>query len=335
MRLRGLIVSTAVIFLALGAQANAAKRFAAPDGTGPAATCPKSDPCSLIDAVNDFSSVQNGDEVIMKAGHYDIGSDELDPPAKINLHGKRGAAPVIEAASSPFATALSLSHDSRIADLVIDNTTGQAFTAFFSSDGAKVERVLAIGASDVFATCAPPRRPGWMRDTVCVNTGGGAAVGIFESGGGETHFDLANVTALSTASAPSAQDNGLRFHVEDNESIHVHATNVIALGSTNADVYAEAETPTAAVTITAKHCDFASREEVGTDAHVSAPGSGSNIKAAPKLRDIGNQDFREKANSPTVNKGANKVAHVGTGKFDVEGKKRRHGKHVDIGAAEL
>ena len=62
------------VALLLGAtDAQAAQRYAAPDGTGSA--CTQEQPCSLADASNEASK---GDEVIVTAGDYTISGAPLN-----------------------------------------------------------------------------------------------------------------------------------------------------------------------------------------------------------------------------------------------------------------
>jgi uncharacterized delta-60 repeat protein len=333
MRRWGIVVGAVLAVAGFTGQANAATvRYAESAGNGPAAKCPKANPCSLIDAVED-PSVSDGDKVVVLPGTYYLAGHTLTPAAKIKLHGKRGNPSTIDAATAPTAEAIDLAGSS-MSDLLIRNSAGTAFSAF-TSHAAKVERVTGIGASDTYASCGAPRRPGWIRDSVCINTGGGPAAGVFEGSLGPTKtvFDLVNVTAISTMAGPGPRGDGLRFEITDQEQALIHATNVIASG-TDADIFVSASGGLALASLTAKHSDFATALAGGM-ASAPTPGSGTNITAAPNFRNPGALDYRQKPPSPTVNKGGDNSQPVGIGKFDFEGEKRVHGKHVDIGADEL
>lgn len=62
-------VSLSTLFSLAPAVASAGTRYAAPNGTGPVATCPQADPCDLADAM-DYNVLRNGDEVVFGPGTY-------------------------------------------------------------------------------------------------------------------------------------------------------------------------------------------------------------------------------------------------------------------------
>jgi hypothetical protein len=327
----------AVLALALApAAASAAKRYAAPDGTGPAASCPKSDPCSLIAAVED-PSVADGDKVILKRGNYDLAAHTLEINDKIYLHGPRAHKPVISGATaSPARALVDLGGDARISDVLIDNAQGGAFTAFSSRHGAKVERVIAIGAAATTPVCGPPRRPGWMRDSLCIGVNGGPAVGVSENALGTVPtdtFDLVNVTAVASSSTPVNTDNGFRFRAAGDEDIRVHATNAIAIGGTGADVAGETDGPEASVRIHLVHSDYASRSISG-DTKITHPDTNGGTSKPPVFVNPAGFNYREKRKSVTVNHGTRQTKVLGPGKFDFDGEKRIGGGKIDIGADE-
>src|SRR6187551_3104596 len=83
------LVPGAVLCLALltvPAAAQAAQRYAAPNGTG--ALCTQKEPCSFQDAVNEASE---NDEVIVAAGDYTISGAPLNAVyAGLQIHGDPG-----------------------------------------------------------------------------------------------------------------------------------------------------------------------------------------------------------------------------------------------------
>ena len=85
-------IATVACVAALGsaATAQAAQRYAAPNGSGPAAECPQANPCSLKDAIE---KAKENDEVIVGAGSYTVGGPIISQfeAANLDLHGDFGA----------------------------------------------------------------------------------------------------------------------------------------------------------------------------------------------------------------------------------------------------
>src|SRR5262245_3388635 len=83
--IRGLILATALVLLTAPA-AQAATRYAANTGTGPAGSCPQSNPCGIQAAIED-ASVMTGDTIIVLPGDYNLGSNGLDPGPAVTIQG--------------------------------------------------------------------------------------------------------------------------------------------------------------------------------------------------------------------------------------------------------
>src|SRR5829696_7488611 len=88
-RRRSVSAGMAVLAVVLAAApASAAPRYAAPDGQ-PSLTCPASAPCSLAQAVESASALDN--EVVVTPGDYDLTEGTLVvSTATLNVHGVAG-----------------------------------------------------------------------------------------------------------------------------------------------------------------------------------------------------------------------------------------------------
>ena len=79
------------LLAAVGAEpASAALRYTSPGGSGDPTVCAAANPCGIQDAVEN-ASVIAGDEVLLKAGTYSIGSDSLAPTKTLTLRPAPGA----------------------------------------------------------------------------------------------------------------------------------------------------------------------------------------------------------------------------------------------------
>src|SRR3954463_4770222 len=101
MMVRTLVVTT-LLLLAVTPAADAAQRFAAPNGSS-TSQCPAGDPCAIERAVNNAAP---GDEGIVAPGDYQL-SVPLNPKGALDLHGDLNhAAPRIAASGKLGGTVL-------------------------------------------------------------------------------------------------------------------------------------------------------------------------------------------------------------------------------------
>jgi lipoprotein-anchoring transpeptidase ErfK/SrfK len=218
--------------------------------------------------------------------------------------------------------------DARVADLRIEAPGGQPLLAGFGHP--TFERVQAIGASTEQA-CSAPIAPGLIRDSLCVNTGTGPALG-FNAYAGATiswNFDIVNVTAIAAGTGTGA--NGIEFEASGNLTMSVAATNTVAQGAgTTADVHA-ANSGTGSVSIALDHSNF-DLIDAGAGTSITAAGSPNNQTAPPAFVDAGDLDFHQRRASPTINAGTT-VPNPGTLDFDRQ--PRSQGVAPDIGADEF
>ncbi len=311
--------------LAVPHAVSASTFFAAPEADG-AFPCARADPCPLPLAVEQASDT---DEVIVLPGTYELAQTlEIDFG---NVHGRPGRPARLVVADNP-AVSVAFT-DPRVADLIVRSTTGQALNAGLSE--ATFERLRVIGASDnpVAPACTIPEAPGIMRDTVCVNTGAAAAIGIGVFAGAviTIEYHLVNVTALATSTSPDA--HGLTFLASGNLTMMPHVTNSILTGGPKAvDVLTERGAATATVNLTLANSNFDTSNQ-GTGTTILS--AGGNQLDPPVFVDPDAFDLRQLATSPTINGGKLAPGHAALGALDFEGDRRRFGPRPDIGADEF
>jgi hypothetical protein len=324
---RALIAGIAAATLAMtGGSASAAVRYAEPSGSGPASSCPKKDPCEIQDAVED-PSVEDGDEVIVLPGTYELGGDRLEVDDGINLHGALGEPrPLITSRSSLPTLDLSGFSRLQIHDLRLENTADGVAVSAISTPVAEIERIVAISTDHA---CHPPRAPGFIRDSVCFSAGDGAAAIQRDISGIATHrYDLRNVTAIATG----AGAEGISFET-DNLDITVDARNTIARGGAGMGAFdvTAAETGTGSITVALARSNYGSRA-IGGNSTITDPATNSNQTAPPELANRESGDFHQLPGSPTINAGA-QVPLLGS--LDFERQPRIQGAAPDIGADEF
>jgi hypothetical protein len=310
-------VLTAGALLLVAAPASAAVRYAEPNGDGPAASCPQSNPCSATDAVEDVS-VEDGDEVILLPGTYSLAS-QLDVDDDIELRGSSDSPPPLLTANGK---ALDVTAAAHVHDLRAHSQTAEAFEAFVSEPVAE-RLILTSGTGD--ACRNPPVAPGVLRDSVCFTPAAGhAAILVNIGGSGTEEYPLRNVTAIATGTSSS----GISF-TNAALNITVDARNVIADG-TQTDVFASLNTGSLAM-------DFAYSNYVTTNASggasITQAGAANNQTAPYELADLAGGDFHQLPGSPTIDAGTAEDSLLG--ELDFEGQARVDGLAPDIGADEF
>jgi hypothetical protein len=327
MRSRLGIVLGALTFALIAVPASAAVRYAEPNGNGPASSCPKSNPCDILDAVED-PSVVNGDEVVVLPGTHDIGAEEVDVFDNINLHGAVGE-------PRPLIRSTGTTLDNRDADVGTDDayihdlrlqSTGLSYSLYSFAGESLIERIVAISAGNA---CHPPADPGVFRDSVCFSSGSSASAILAPiSGGGLDTYEFRNLTAIATGS----NSVGLEFSAGGTTySQVVNARNVIADG-TSADVSATESGTSSTVTINLENSNYDTENEPDATTSITNPGSGNNQTEPYELADPGGGDFRQLASSPTINAGDTFPL---LGELDFERQPRVQGSAPDIGADEF
>jgi hypothetical protein len=316
-------LTTGVVTFCLGAAvASATTFYASPQGDG-SFPCERADPCPLLYAADQAS---DGDEVIALPGVHDLGADYVDLNFDTNVHGLPGRRTVVRSTGSVAIWAVQ--GDARVADLRIRAPAGQPLLAGFGHP--TFERVQAIGASSGQA-CSAPIAPGRIRNSLCVNTGTGPALGFSAFAGSviSWSFEIVNVTAIAVGTGSGA--NGIDFEASGNLTMSAAASNTVAQGAgSTADVHA-ANSGTGSVSVALDHSNF-NLIDAGAGTSITPAGSADNQTSQPAFVDPGDLDFHQRRGSPTVNAG---TTAANLGPLDFDRQPRRQGAAPDIGADEF
>ncbi|HET6831527.1 MAG TPA: Ig-like domain-containing protein [Solirubrobacterales bacterium] len=321
----------AAVMAASAVTASAAQRYAAPGGTGPAASCPQNDPCDLDTAV-EAPEVNDDDEVIVTPGTYAIAS--LQVTDAIDLHGQAlQPRPTINASGSP---GIDITDAATVRDLQVEAASFEALR--LSASGVIVERVSGHSTGGGGAACSVFQSV-TIRDSLCWNSGtNSSGVGAnLSTFAGTYTARLRNVTAVGTS-------YGLGFDYSGTGvDFNIDAKNVIADGGSSpfADIRAGASFG-ASTQVTLASSNYATEFETtgsgGISATVTDPGTATNQTAPPSFVNAGAGDFHQQAGSPTIDAGV-LDGFTGTGDFDGDARSLE-GDGVcptapDIGADEL
>lgn len=311
--------------LALAADASAATRYAAPDGTGPAASCPQANPCGLEDAV-EAPATSDGDQVVVGGGVYTL-SDGLVVDDAISVGGAPSAVPVI-LATTPAQAAVAMDvNGAELHDVTIFQVDGEP--AIRLGRGT-VDRVTAESdgtvACDLGVTGAGQSV---IRDSVCWSgpaAVGASAVSISQSGAGTRSAFVRNVTAW--AAGPGSV--GLAASASGGGTATLNALNVIASGVAD-DVTASASaSSTATLALTTSNFGGATTSGAGATT-VTAPTANGNQIQEPQLAAPDAGSFDQMVGSPTIDAGSQGTL---LGDRDLGGEPRIQGPEPDIGADE-
>ena len=306
-------------------------RFAAPGATGPE-PCAASNPCSLFAAADATGGeAAPGDEVVLLPGEYSDAAGDLGPAGTVeieqgvSLHGKAGQ-PAPKVAEKVGPRALIVGSGDVVSGLRFEVTGG---TAAFLQRGGVVEEVVSRSSTQAGFACEV--LAGTLRDSACLSSGRFAAAvgGQLLTEETTSQVELRNVTAVGSGEF----GGGLSFNTAASEAhLRVDADSVIASGSAlEGDVAARVASTRGSTEITLEHSDYDRVKEVATAGTIgiSAPGSGTNIEAAPKLDADG---VHQQPDSPTIDKGA---TDEDSGATDVDGQDRTIAGRADIGADEV
>jgi hypothetical protein len=310
--------------LASAATAQAAQRYAAPNGSGPAAECPRANPCSLKDAIE---KAKENDEVIVGAGSYTVGGPIISQfeAANLDLHGDFGA-PMPRITGSFIGTVLGINGaKSRISYLEVVNEGPENPSGINCSTEGLVERVVAR-ASGKRATALFQQNGCTARNSLLL-AGGQEAIALWASSFAPGLNGIArNVTAI----AGGPESSGVLARYEAIFLTHGTYTldlkNSIAAGGGAGIRTSNGLEGPGNVVVANSNFDTA-KEEIGTE----VVNAGGNQTAPPLFVDAANGDYREAAGSPTIDAGA---ADPLIGGLDLGGGPRTLGPAPDIGAYE-
>ncbi len=285
-----LVLAVAAVAVAPSLAAAASTFYTAP-GAG-ATSCTESDPCSLEQS-SELS--EPGDQVVVGPGTYSLATEVAFK--SVDVGGRPGsAAPTIVDNGHAFRAGGESApsfHDLRIEG-----------AGSFQPKAGSAERVSVSYTGNEFACSLD--NGGSLRNMLCWAHGGGehADALSFDAEGEEVTVSLRNVTAI----AADAKGDGLDAASEDFQpKLVVDGTNVIAKADGSGhdiDLDLDGTFPPV-IEVKLNHSAYASVEgEEAPFATATAPGTAGNVTAAPVFAGAAGGDFRELANSPTVNAGA-------------------------------
>jgi hypothetical protein len=301
------------------AGAAAATRYASPQPPpNPPASCPQSEPCDIVTAVN---GAQKGDEVVLSPGSYGSLANPievtLDPPSSgVAIHGVAGQPrPVL---TSNADQALFLGAGDSLRWLEVQELAGGAEALVLAGGSSSAQQVIARATGSKGVACEVYTL---LRNSVCWSDGaGGYGVESFLSDGLSADPTLQGVSAVATGKAIS----GIRAQaVGSGTRVAMTVVNTIAIGA-DSDVSARGP----GVGVSLHHSNFGIRD-VADGASVTPPGTGTDQLALPVLKDVATGDLRQCPSSPTRGAGA---AENSIGGQDVAGGPREVNGRTDIGA---
>jgi hypothetical protein len=298
--------------------AAANERFAAPAGLA-ANPCTVASPCDLATAVN---GAANGQEILLAPGSYGSAASPLSTPLSnphdITIEGD-GATPRLFLAT-PGSFDVLLNGFSRLAHVQL--TEAGASDIGLIVDGT-IDHALVVGEHSNY-TCGVFFGSAVV-DSACVALGAGDALNANVSSAGsqaeELRLDHDTFFAANAATA-AALIGATGFPGE------VIATDTIFRGPT--DIQTLAAAAPASVTVSAAYSDYATVSTHG-EGSVTAPGSATDIAAAPLFVSLASGDVHEAPGSPTIDAG---VEDPFGGLTDLDGNPRTIGRATDIGAFE-
>lgn len=301
--------------------AGAATRYAEPNGDGPTASCPQSDPCAVRVAISD-PSVAAGDEVVVFPGTYDITpGPPLSVSKAITVHGQAGQARPLFTVQPGTSAVIRLSNSGAVlSDVDLARSTGMFLLAV---DSGLAERITATSGGSYACSVSN----GTLRDSVCSATGGGVGVHVDSSSSPTTV--LANIRNVTARAVGSAGAYAIQVFASPGAQVTASARNVIADGDA-ADTFATTSGSSSA-TLTMESSNFQTATMSGTGTATPA-GAGTNQTALPLLANPAAGDFHQLPGSPTIDAGSTDPL---LGAFDFERQARVDGSAPDIGADEV
>src|SRR4051794_999486 len=320
MKLALAVVATMVALAGVPGYAEAASRWAAPNGAGTA--CTQAAPCSLPEAANNATTADvvniRGDR-----GPYHL-TTEIGTLA-IEVHGVFGR-PRLFFSNSGDTAFLAERGGVSVDNLYVEATSEDAFGV---SNGGTVRNVVAITAAPSVTSCFA--RDTDLTNVVCWARGSGARALRDVANLSNTTTDARNVTAIASGlngvGVIEAASNGFKGAMT--------LTNVIARGGGGTfglDVETASDGAASSdASIATSHSNFLTHGPLGLGAHDRTT-DGTDQTAPPVFVDAAHGDFHEACGSPTIDHGTNATTLEGT---DFDGDPRVVGNAVDIGADEF
>jgi hypothetical protein len=312
--MRTLIVAVAVLAaVAVTAPAQAATRYASPNGGGAAPCTSQSNPCTLPGAA---SSAVAGDKLVVGSGTYQL--TQILVLTGVNVEGARTMfSPRPRVLAPTDGTIAVVLHGGSVRNLAVEGSAGTNWvldvqdtivnSVVVKATGPQLGGIVLRGNSD-------------LGDSTASTSGGGVETAVAAVDG---TFHLRNVTAWSTG----ANSRGIVVRAN---SIPTDATvrNTIASG-TAFDVEAFGTSSTKSADVHIDHSNFDTQQTTN-----GSVGGSSNQIASPVLVNPGAGDFRQFQASPTRDAGTGIDLTFDEGDGDLDGDRRGVGPGIDIGEDE-
>jgi len=324
---RAWVTTGVVAGLALisAAPAVATTRYAGPTGDLDPDCTNQAAPCELQHAVETVA--QNGDEVVVLPGNYNLGADKLEVSKVIDLHGAAGQ-PRPRLVTSAASYGVEVGADgAAIRHLAIEQIGSGVNGALSVRAMATAERLVVTSFGSSSDTACDVALGALLRDSVCRDTED-HGIGVMVDAVIDTTARLRNVTAV----AQGTTGWGVLAFPGSGAEVTISAKNVIASGP-EADVRSLAPGAGDIAMVTLDHSNYATELEDGAGtATVTDPGSGTNQTTAPLFADPALGDLHQRPASPTIDAGTTDPL---LGARDLDGEPRNQGAAPDIGADEL
>ena len=320
----GVVAATAL--LAFASPAGAATRFAEPNGDGPAGAggCPETDPCSIVNAIED-PSVVNGDEVVVLPGTYENQSTTLTIDNAITVRSRATDPMPVIPTTDNFG--LTIGSNAVVRRLRVDSTAQGGATIWMTGGGTLEQSIVTHFANPASGNLVELGGNSLVRDSVLWNSGNGKGAHLAVNGDVTRTATLRNVTAVAT-SGP-----GVEIESFNGADLTIDAANTIVSGSTFDVRAATNSNGTIAATATLSNSNYDTREATGTNASVTDPTTNSNQTLAPVFANASAGDFHQLSTSPTRNAGSSSATLLGS--LDLDGETRSTESVPDIGADEF
>ena len=307
-------------------EANGATRYASPSGAAPSGAgpyCTQANPCDLVSALSGTGAA-DGDTVAVEAGNYSISQNVESDYSGRSVHIAGTGISPSQAVVNVIGTFYVRNAASTVSNLTL-NVHGVFGFAFL---GQTADRLVVHSSGSFLRTCSI--FAGTLRDSVCTNDGGIAAVFAqsYTEAPTAVAAKLRNVTAIGTNGA-----YGLDVGATTGQPAHFDVTNSIIRSDSGVDIRSYDDATGGVATVTLDHSNFGSVQPAAPADAITAPGtSAGNQTAAPAFVNAGTLDLHEAAGSPTIDQGTS--SGLVSGELDGDGNARVQGAAPDIGAYE-
>ncbi|HKP91044.1 MAG TPA: hypothetical protein VJT75_13840 [Thermoleophilaceae bacterium] len=326
--MKSLLPVAALLSLAVAAPAHAATLRAAPQPRGNGQCSPAPNACTIQQA---FANAGTGDEIVLAPGTYGSPAPYTSglsmTMANVRIHGTHGfPRPKIEFNDLADTPVSITGAGDRLEYVDIHNRASMGLRLAGGSTASQVF-VRADGSASTAYTCEITS--GRLDNSVCWKPAeSGAAAATVADCAGSASVVYRNVTLVGRGSGAT----GLTVRAFCGNTADARATNVIARGG-EWGFHVGGGGTGASATLHADHSNYSSEFDTGAANASFFDDGGGNQAGQPVLfvnTSVGN--FRERPNSPTVNKGISAAAN---GPRDLGDAPRARGASTDIGAFEL